>query len=147
MSTQQLNSQNLEVLLIEDDLDFVHLFLAAAELGAVKFKISSVANGVEAMHFLRHQAQFKNAPKPDVIFLDINLPGKSGREIFGEIKKDPVLKLITVVLLTTMDVTELQTEFQLPKNYCHTKPTSIKEYVAMMHGVEKDVLRERLAKI
>ncbi len=93
--------------------------------------------------FYRREAQFENAPKPDVIFLDINLPGKNGREIFREIKNDPALESIPIVLLTTMDVTELQAEFKLPKNYCHTKPSSIKEYVAIMHQVEQDFLQGR----
>jgi len=140
----KLESENLEVLLVEDDSEWAHLVLAAVEMGKVLFHINTVVDGIEAMDFLHKRNGFKDVPRPDLIFLDLELPRKNGREVLSEVKNDPHLKLIPIVLLTTTDRKELQKEFGLARNCCHTKPAFLKDYITIMQEVEDNFRQGRL---
>lgn len=91
----------IEILLVEDNPGDVRLTIEALKEGKVANQINVVMDGMEAMAFLRHEGKYKNAPIPDMILLDLNLPKKNGREVLAEIKMDSKLKHIPVVVLTT----------------------------------------------
>jgi len=93
-------SNNLiEILLVEDNPGDIRLTQEALKEGKILNNLSVVTDGVEAMAFLRREGRFENAPRPELILLDLNLPKKDGREVLAEIKEDPNLRLIPVVVL------------------------------------------------
>ena len=101
--------KNLEVLLVEDDAECARLVYRAVEMGKVLFNISTVVDGIEAMDFLHKRKGFEGAPRPGLIFLDLQLPWKNGREVLSEVKNDASLKSRSpVVLLTTTARGDLQ---------------------------------------
>lgn len=91
----------LEILLVEDNENDVILAQRAFRSAELECNISVARDGVEALDFLRKRGQFADAPTPDIILLDLNLPKKNGREVMAELKQDPVLKCIPVILLTS----------------------------------------------
>ena len=96
-----IRSQPIEILLVEDNPGDVRLTIEALRDAKVNNHLSIARDGLEALAFLRHEAGFANAVRPDVILLDINLPKKNGHEVLAEIKADPDLLRIPVVVLTT----------------------------------------------
>ncbi|MDL2342829.1 response regulator [Deinococcus sp. MIMF12] len=92
---------HIEILLVEDSEPDVLLTQEAFEGARVPNRVHVVRDGVEALHFLRRQGDHEGAPRPDVILMDINMPRKNGLEVLGEIKADPDLATIPVVMLTT----------------------------------------------
>ncbi len=95
------SSDRIEILLVEDNPGDIRLTQEALKEGKILNNLSVVTNGVEAMAFLRREGRYENAPRPELILLDLNLPKKDGREVLAEIKTDPNLKLIPVVVLTS----------------------------------------------
>src|SRR5690348_15306724 len=91
----------IEVLLVEDNPGDVRLTIEAMREDKLFNNISVASDGVEALSFLRREGPFKDAPRPDIILLDLNLPKKDGREVLIEIKADPSLRRIPVVVLST----------------------------------------------
>src|SRR6266851_1774727 len=96
-----MSGRPLEILMVEDNPADVRLTREAFAEGKIHNTMNVVKDGVEAMAFLRHQAPYAQVPKPDLIFLDLNLPRKDGREVLFEIKADRDLMRIPVVILTT----------------------------------------------
>ena len=88
-------------MLVEDSPSDATLTIEALEAGKVANKLNLVEDGVEAMAYLRRQGKYANAARPDLIMLDLNLPRKDGREVLAEMKNDPDLKIIPVIVLTT----------------------------------------------
>src|SRR5438876_6559782 len=93
----------IEILLVEDSPDDACLTIEALKDGKVRNRVSHVEDGEEAIAFLRQERGHAAAPRPDLILLDLCLPRKSGREVLEEIKQDPELKRIPVVIMTTVD--------------------------------------------
>src|SRR5690349_1441196 len=93
--------QGIEILLVEDNPGDVYLTLEVLRLGAVLKHVSVAGDGQDAMNFLSRSREFQNAPRPDLIILDLNLPKLDGREVLGKIKADPNLKHIPVIILST----------------------------------------------
>src|ERR1039458_1230054 len=91
----------IEILLVEDSPSDTELTVEALREAKLRNHLSTVEDGVQAMEFLHRQGPFANAPRPDVILLDLNLPRKDGRQVLAEIKADDLLKAIPVVVLTT----------------------------------------------
>ena len=91
----------IELLLVEDSEPDVRLTMEALREAKVKNRLWVVEDGVEALEFLRRENRYSDAPRPDLILLDLNLPRKDGREVLREIKNDDSLKRIPVVILTT----------------------------------------------
>src|SRR6478735_3801665 len=91
----------IEILLVEDNLGDVRLTKEALKEGKVYNNLHWAKDGVEALEFLHRQGKYADAPRPDIILLDLNLPKKDGREVLQDIKKDDKLKRIPVVILTT----------------------------------------------
>src|SRR5713226_9373728 len=96
----------VEILLVEDNPADVRLTREALKEGKVYSNLHWVKDGVEAMEFLRRTGRFADVVRPDIILLDLNLPKKDGREVLEEIKRDPQLKCILVVVLTTSKAEE-----------------------------------------
>ncbi|BDP40604.1 response regulator [Deinococcus aetherius] len=96
----------IEILLVEDSEPDVLLTQEAFEGARVPNQVHVVRDGVEALRFLRREGEYASSPRPDVILLDINMPRKNGLEVLGEIKADPALGSIPVVMLTTSQAEE-----------------------------------------
>jgi CheY-like chemotaxis protein len=96
----------IDILLVEDNLADARLAIENFKECKVKNKMHHVQDGDLAMDFLYKRGQFKNAPRPDLVLLDLNMPRKDGREVLTEIKNDPVLQNIPVVILTSSKAEE-----------------------------------------
>ena len=114
----------IEILLVEDNPADVRLTVEAFKDGKVRNHLVVAADGVEALAILRRESSYREAVRPDLILLDINLPKKNSREVLAEIKMDPQLKCIPVVILTTSKAEEDVLRTYDPVSYTHlTLPT------------------------
>ncbi len=128
----------IEILLVEDNPGDVRLTKEA--LNTVKFsnKIHVVWNGEEAMAFLRREGEFADAPRPDLILLDLNLPRKDGRDVLAEIKVDDDLKRIPVVILTTSRAEEdILKTYDLYANCYVTKPVDLEQFIKVLRAIDE----------
>ena len=100
MLREKLVGRPMEVLLVEDDLEDAGLTIATLREGQVPCRVSLVRDGEEALAFLRREAHFARVPRPDMILLDMHMPKKDGRAVLAEIRSDPKLCRIPVVVLT-----------------------------------------------
>jgi CheY-like chemotaxis protein len=131
-------SRAIEILLVEDSPSDAALTIEALEAGKVANKLYHVEDGVEAMNFLRRKGKYTDAMKPDLIMLDLNLPRKDGREVLAELKNDPELKIIPIIVLTTSrsDKDILQS-YQLNANCFITKPVDFPQFIEVVKSIEK----------
>ncbi len=128
----------IEILLVEDSPSDVKLTLAVLNQAKVANRVSHVEDGVEALEFLRRQAKYTNAPRPDLILLDLNLPRKDGREVLGELKSDPDLATIPVVVLTTSKAEQdILRSYELRANCYVTKPVDFPGLLDVIQSIEK----------
>ena len=127
----------IEILMVEDSPGDVRLTKEALKEAKVLNHISVVEDGVAAMAFLRREGEHAEAPRPDLILLDLNLPRKDGREVLAEIKADPVLTLIPVVVLTTSQAEQdILKSYQLHANCYVTKPVDLDQFISVIKSVE-----------
>jgi CheY-like chemotaxis protein len=127
----------VEILLIEDSGADVRLTKEALKEGKVLNNLNVVANGVEAMDFLRRKGKYADSPHPDLILLDLNLPKKNGCEVLGEIKQDPDLKRIPVVVLTISKSEEdIMKSYNLHANCYISKPVGLDKFIEVVKSVE-----------
>jgi chemotaxis family two-component system response regulator Rcp1 len=127
----------IEILLVEDNPGDVDLAKAALEDGKVRNVLHTVGDGEEAMNFLRRRGKHKDAPRPDLVLLDLNLPKKDGREVLAEIKADPELKRIPVVILTiSRDEEDVLKSYNLHANCFITKPLDLNQFVKVVKSIE-----------
>jgi CheY-like chemotaxis protein len=127
----------IEILLVEDSPSDTALTIEALKAGKVANRLFNVEDGVQAMAYLRKEGVYKNAPLPDLIMLDLNLPKKDGREVLAELKNDPILKLIPVIVLTTSQADEdILKAYQLQANCYITKPVDFKNFIDVIKAVE-----------
>jgi len=127
----------IEILLVEDSPDDADLTLDALREGRVRNHVSVVEDGEEAMAFLHRQGKYASAPRPDLILLDINLPRKNGLEVLAEVKQDPQLRRIPVVILTSSD--EEKDKFKAYNLYvnCYvTKPVDLDKFINVVKSIE-----------
>ena len=130
------NLKPVEVLLVEDNAGDVRLTLEAMKEGKVINNLSIASDGVEAMAFLRKEGRYKEAVRPDIILLDLNLPRKDGREVLAEIKADPSLRLIPVVVLTTSQADEdILRTYNLHANCYVTKPVDLEQFINVVKSI------------
>ena len=135
--TDQVTEQSAEILLVEDNPADVRLTLEALKDGKVKKHLSVVGDGVEAMAFLRREGPYAEAPHPDLILLDLNLPKKDGREVLAEIKADEALKHIPVVVLTTSAAREaVLKSYELHANCYAHKAINLEEFIKVLRAIE-----------
>ena len=128
----------IEILLIEDNPGDVRLTQEALRDGKIINRLSVVSDGVEALDFLRHKGGFAGAIRPDLILLDLNLPRKDGREVLAEIKEDPDLRRIPVVVITSSKSEEdVLRSYNLHANCYVTKPVDFQQFVAVVRSIEQ----------
>jgi CheY-like chemotaxis protein len=133
-----MSSQPIEILLVEDDPGDVTLTREAFADYKIRNTLHVVSDGVEALDFLRRQGVHSNAPRPDLILLDLNLPRVDGREVLGAVKSDPSLATIPVVVLTTSDAEEdVLRSYRLHANAYVTKPVDFQQFIRVVQQVDE----------
>jgi two-component system, chemotaxis family, response regulator Rcp1 len=132
-----MSSRNINILLVEDNLADIVLTQEALEESKVINRMFTAKDGDEALAFLRKKGKYQDAVTPDLILLDLNLPKKDGREVLKEIKDDPDLKVIPVVILTTSAAEEdvLRT-YQLHANCYIMKPVDFTRFTQVVQSIE-----------
>ncbi len=136
--TPSLDARPVEILLVEDSPTDTRLTIEALHEGKVANNLTHVEDGVEALAFLRREGRYASAPRPDLILLDLNLPRKDGREVLEELKNDPTLKTIPVVVLTTSRADQdILRSYQLHANCYITKPVDFKQFLDVVHTIER----------
>jgi CheY-like chemotaxis protein len=130
------------ILVVEDnaaDLRFMRLALEESQVAA---RLAVVSNGVEALQYLRRSGSYRDAPRPDLVLLDLHVPKKNGHEVLGEAKSDPELRFIPVVVLTTSDDEEdIAEAYGLHANCYVTKPFELDRFVEVVQAIERFWLR------
>jgi chemotaxis family two-component system response regulator Rcp1 len=127
----------IDILLVEDSPSDTDLTVEALGAGKVANRLSIVEDGVQAMEFLRRQGRFANAPRPDLILLDLNLPRKDGREVLAEVKADPTLRHIPIVVLTTSQAEQdVLRAYSLHANCYVTKPVDFRQFIEVIRSIE-----------
>jgi two-component system response regulator len=129
--------RSINVLLVDDDEGDIVLVERALESQKCVPRTYVVKDGVEAMWFLRRQGEFANAPRPDLILLDLNMPRKDGREVLVEIKQDSQLRSIPVVVLTTSSSAEdIRSMYSQHANCYVTKPNALQDFTATIQEIK-----------
>ena len=127
----------IEILMVEDSPTDAQLTVEALHAAKIVNRLNHVEDGVEAMQFLRQEGPYADAPRPDLILLDLNLPRKDGREVLAELKRDPDLKVIPVVILTTSRSEEdVLRSYQLHANCYITKPVDFTKFMEVVKAIE-----------
>jgi CheY-like chemotaxis protein len=128
----------IEILLVEDNIGDIRLTEEALKEGKLIFNLSVARDGMEAIEFLRGEGVRANAPVPDLILLDLNLPRKDGREVLQEIKSDADLKRIPVVVLTTSEAeADIITTYGLHANCYINKPVDMDQFIKIVQMLEQ----------
>ncbi len=127
----------IEILLVEDSPGDVRLTREALRDAKVQNHLHVALDGIEAMKFLGRDGVHENAPRPDLILLDLNLPRMSGREVLEQIKQDVELKSIPVVILTTSAAEEdIVRSYQLHANCYITKPVDLDQFIKVVKSID-----------
>jgi CheY-like chemotaxis protein len=145
MKASERESARMEVLLVEDSPGDVRLTQEAFREAAASIQLHVVTDGIEAMAFLRREGVQANAPRPDIILLDLNLPKMDGREVLALIKEDASLKTIPTVILTTSEAeVDIMKSYQLHANCYLSKPVQLDTFETLMKSINgfwlKDVM-------
>jgi chemotaxis family two-component system response regulator Rcp1 len=131
------SAKPVEILLIEDNPGDVRLTMEALKEGKVTNHLNVVGDGEDALALLRREGQFSDSPRPALILLDLNLPGKSGREVLAEIKSDESLRRIPVVVLTTSKTKQdILASYDLHANCYITKPVHLEQFLKAVKSIE-----------
>ncbi len=127
----------IEILLVEDNPGDVRLTQEAFKEGKVRNDLSVVEDGLEAMAYLRREDKYADAPRPDLILLDLNLPRMDGRMVLAQIKEDPNTKSIPVIILTTSKAEEdIIRTYNLHANCFITKPVDLEQFIRVVRCIE-----------
>jgi chemotaxis family two-component system response regulator Rcp1 len=127
----------IEVLLVEDSPGDVRLMREAFKDAKMHINLHVASDGNEAIAFLGRKGEHANAPRPDLILLDLNLPKKDGREVLAELKESPVLKSIPVVILTTSaSEADIQGSYQRHANCYITKPVDLEGFLKVVRSID-----------
>jgi CheY-like chemotaxis protein len=131
------SAEPIEILLVEDSPGDVRLTREALADARVHNRLHVAVDGVDAMAFLRREGKHADAPRPDLVLLDLNLPKKDGREVLGEMKQDASLRSIPVVILTTSAAEgDILRSYELYANCYITKPVDLDQFMRVVHGIE-----------
>ena len=138
MSSMENDPRSIEILLVEDNPGDARLTIEAMREAKMRNRVHVVEDGVEAMAFLRRQGRYGEAPRPDLILLDLNLPRKDGREVLAEVKADSDLKRIPVVVLTTSRAEEdVIRAYDLHANCYVTKPVDLAQFMKIVAQIDE----------
>ena len=134
---ETLPSRPIEVLLVEDNPGDARLTREALREGKIHNNLHHARDGVEALAFLKREGEFAKAPMPDLVLLDLNLPRKDGREVLAEMKQDPRLRTIPVVVLTTSEAeNDIVRSYELHANCYITKPVGLEQFISIVREIE-----------
>ena len=129
--------QPIEVLLVEDDPGDVLLIREAFDFNKVHNNLNVVSDGEQALAYLRGEGEYAGSTRPDLVLLDLNLPRKDGREVLAEVKSDPALRAIPIVVLTTSEAEEdVLKSYQLHANAYVTKPVDFERFVSIVRQID-----------
>jgi CheY-like chemotaxis protein len=127
----------IEILLVEDNAGDARLIVEALKEGKVLNKLTVVKDGEEALALLRQHGRYAGARRPDLVLLDLNLPKKDGRAVLADIKSDPDLKRIPVVVLTTSrDEQDVRKSYNLHANCYIIKPVDLEQFIGVVKSIE-----------
>jgi chemotaxis family two-component system response regulator Rcp1 len=127
----------IDILMVEDNPGDVRLTVEALKEGKVRNNLHTVEDGVEALAFLRRQGRYKEAPRPDLVLLDLNLPKMSGQEVLAEMKEDADLRRIPVVILTVSKAEQdILKSYNLHANCYITKPVDLDQFLTVVKSIE-----------
>ena len=133
----QTKERPIEILLVEDNPGDVRLTIEAFKEAKVHNRLEVVRDGVEAIAFLRKERDYANRERPDLILLDLNLPKKNGHEVLAEIKEDPNLKTIPVIILTTSKAEQdIHKTYKLHANCYITKPVDLDHFITVIQSIK-----------
>lgn len=133
----QTTGRPIEILLVEDNPGDVRLTREAFQDAKIRNNIHVAVNGIEAMDYLHRAGAYADAARPDVILLDLNLPLKDGREVLAEIKQDPSLQRIPVVILSTSQAEQdILKSYALHANCYITKPVDLEQFITIVKSIE-----------
>lgn len=130
-------SQAIHILLVEDNPGDIRLTKEVLKEGKIRNDLSVVTDGEEALLFLKKEGKYKDARPPDIILLDLNLPKKDGRQVLAEIKADPILMLIPVIVLTTSSAEkDILNMYAIHANCYITKPVDFDQFINVVRSIE-----------
>ncbi len=136
MSTPE-QVEMIDVLLVEDDAGDILLIEEAFADNKLRNRLHVVRDGVEALAFLRREGEYADAPQPDLVLLDLNLPRKDGREVLAEVKSDESLRQIPIVVLTTSKAEEdVLRSYKLHANAYVTKPVDFDRFIDVVRQID-----------
>jgi two-component system, chemotaxis family, response regulator Rcp1 len=139
VSTKQMSGEgrSIEILLVEDNPGDVRLTEEALKEGKVSNRLNVVDDGAKAIEYLHQRGAYQHACRPDLVLLDFNLPKKDGREVLAEIKADPKLRQIPVVVMTTSRAEEdVLKAYDLHANCYVTKPIDLEQFLGVVKAIE-----------
>ena len=136
--TREMDEKQKIVFLVEDNKADIRLIEEALKNSSIDYQLVTVRNGVDAMIYLRQEDPYTDAPRPNLIILDLNLPKKDGREVLVEIKSDSSLKRIPVIILTTSrNEDDVQQSYDLNANCFITKSRNLSQLFAIVKRIEE----------
>jgi CheY-like chemotaxis protein len=128
----------IDILLVEDNPGDAKLVQKAFELGRLANKIYHVSDGESALSFLRKEGSYADAPRPDIILLDLNMPGLDGREVLARVKSDPELLTIPVIIMTTSSAEQdILESYKLHVNCYITKPVQVQDFINVVKTIDE----------
>ena len=131
------SGRQIDILLVEDNPGDVRLAVEALKESGASTRLTAVPDGVEAMAYLRQQGDYAQAARPDLILLDLNLPRKDGRQVLAEVKADPSLRRIPVVVLTTSQADQdINRCYDLHANCYIAKPVDLDHFLTVVRSIE-----------
>ncbi len=127
----------IHILLVDDSPDDVELTLAALQATKLANSVFVVSDGIQAMEYLRNEGKYASAPRPSLVLLDLNMPRKDGREVLVDMKADPELGKIPVVILTTSQAEEdIVKSYELHANCFVSKPVDLSQLIKVVQQID-----------
>lgn len=128
---------HIEILLVEDNPGDIRLIVEVLKEGKITNHLNVVEDGEEALAYLRREGSYQHAIMPDIILLDLNLPKINGTEVLAEIKNDPLLRRIPVIILTTSEAEQdILKAYDLHANCYITKPVNLEQFLTVVRSIE-----------
>lgn len=131
------SAATIEILLVEDDEDEAQFMEDALSEGTLNLHITRVYNGVDALDLLHRRGKYAEAPLPDLILLDLVLPKVTGHEVLQDVKKDPSLRRIPIVILSSGSAEQFRQAYDLHANCCVPKPIDQEEFARAVKMIEQ----------
>jgi chemotaxis family two-component system response regulator Rcp1 len=131
------HTRPVDILLVEDSAGDAELMREALEESSLAPRVTVVEDGEQAIQYLRRQGPFRDAIRPDLVLLDLQMPRKNGHEVLADVKADEVLRLIPVILMTAFDTDEaIDKAYDLHANCCVRKPSDLDQFAQVVKKIE-----------